>query len=97
MAELNDGRLPEVVSAASVNCETSSTPPATSCTLRFILSCGVGEDPQAGQLARHERAVAGVIPLHRAEQHAQPRADLAVDYAVHAHAGPGHALHDGAH
>jgi hypothetical protein len=36
-AGVNDGRVPDLVSAASVNCGTSSRPPCVSVTLRFIL------------------------------------------------------------
>ena len=35
-AGVKEGRVPDCVSAASVNCGTSNSPPATSLTLRFI-------------------------------------------------------------
>ena len=84
---LKPGRLPLPVSAASVNCGTSSRPPEASRRLRFMRPPHRRTRGSRAPAAAAARAPGGVVASHHADQCQQARADFADQAAVDPHAG----------
>ena len=84
------GRLPDIVSAASVNCETQSTSPPTS--TRLVL-----EDAKSRGLACELPDDGGRVAGLPAHQRKKPAADGPGHASFNAHRGFGHSLDQNDH
>ena len=87
------GPVAGAVSAASVNCETRSRPPATSCTLRFILPAASPKMRSLSSLSDQPAACAGVSAGSAQTSTSSP-APMAPTTAPATSTAPGHPLHE---
>ena len=75
---MKHGRFPFRASPRSVNCDTTSTPPPTSPTARFIFAAPRPRRSAArATLSARRRASALAVPLRDAEEHDEPAVDRA--------------------
>lgn len=90
-------RLPDIVSAASVNCETQSTSPPTSTTLLFILPASSSKMRSLAVLRASFPMTAGVSPGSPHTSAKKPAADGPGHASFNAHRGFGHSLDQNDH
>ena len=91
------GRLPREVSAARVNCETTSRLPETSTTERFIGLSTSANTRSASVFSARARGARRVVIVEDAEQHQQSLADARDLGTVDGHMGVAHTLAQGPH